>query len=153
MMAVFRSGNPNQESAPMPDLETRVRRLERSNRLLMLALGLTIGVGIFAGAVGDKAVLDIVKCKRFSLVGDDGEVLAFFRPAAEGGAALGIASADGTEAAVLISRNGVMAKRFSVRDKAASDEPDARQVIIDRAGVIAPEFVEGDVTGKPVKGR
>ncbi|HTU23907.1 MAG TPA: hypothetical protein VMF30_00830 [Pirellulales bacterium] len=137
----------------MPDLETRVRRLERSNRLLMLALGLTIGAGVFAGASGDKAVLDSVKAKRITLVGDEGKVLAFFRPAAEGGAALGIASADGTEADVLISRNGVMAKRFTVRDKEASDAPDARQVIIDRAGVIAPKFVEGDAAGNPAAER
>lgn len=63
----------------MSDVETRLRRLERTNRALLAAV-VVMGAGMFAmGAAarrdGGDVKFDSVTARRFDLVNEDGKVL------------------------------------------------------------------------------
>jgi hypothetical protein len=60
---------------PIPglDVEHRLRRLERFNRILAVGLGLTLGAGLMAAALPHRPTA-VVQAERFQLVDADGQV-------------------------------------------------------------------------------
>jgi len=61
-------------------LEQRVAKLERSVKLWRLVgvVGLMLVVGMGADAAVEGGVVDVVRCKRFELIGPDGKPCGMF---------------------------------------------------------------------------
>lgn len=85
--------------------EERLARLEKTNRLLVIACSILIAIPLFAGIMAfqspDEAVAEVVKAKRFELVEDD-KVLAAIMPILGGGRIV-LSDADGKPALIATS--------------------------------------------------
>ncbi len=86
------------------ELEARVLRLERANRRLLLAWGLTLSALLLVGA---QTTTDIVRARRIELVDERGVPLATLAPARNGaGGELILRDRDGERRASLAAEPG-----------------------------------------------